>query len=51
MAKTYDITGDNINNVMHYCCLQALNNKTNRITHSSSIKGCKRKYLKEDKMF
>lgn len=51
MAKTYDITGANINNVMHYCCLQALNNKTSKITHSNIIKGLKREYLKEDKMF
>ncbi|MCC4212589.1 ATP-binding protein [Leeuwenhoekiella parthenopeia] len=51
LAKTYDITGANINNVVHYSCLNALNRKTFEIDSQNLIKGLKREYQKEEKMF
>ena len=51
LAKTYDITGANINNVVHYSCLNALDRKTFEIDNQNLIKGLKREYQKEDKMF
>ena len=51
LAKTYDITGANINNISQYCCLQALHSNTQKITQTNLIAGIKREYIKEDKMF
>lgn len=51
IAKTYDITGAHITNVMHYCCLQALNQDSLTITSKNLIAGLKREYKKEEKMF
>ena len=51
LAKTYDITGANINNVVHYSCLNALDLKTFEIDNQNLIKGLKREYQKEEKMF
>ncbi len=51
LAKTYDITGANITNVMHHCCLHALDQKTQEIDKANLIEGLKREYQKEEKMF
>ena len=51
IAKTYDITGAHITNVMHYCCLQALNQDSLTITSKNLTAGLKREYKKEEKMF
>jgi len=51
IAKTYDITGAHISNVMHYCCLQALDQNTQIITKDILLKALKREYKKEEKMF
>ena len=51
IAKTYDITGAHISNVMHYCCLQALDQNTQIITKDILLRALKREYKKEEKMF
>lgn len=51
IAKTYDLTGAHISNVMHYCCLQALDQNTQIITKDILLRALKREYKKEEKMF
>ena len=51
IAKNYDITGANILNIMHYCCLLSLKKKSDVIDETTLIAGIKREYKKEEKMF
>lgn len=51
VAKNYEVTGANILNIMHYCCLFALKRKKEIIDEDVLIAGLKREYKKEDKMF
>ena len=50
IASQYELTGSNIVNVVHYCCLQALAANTNIISYDNLITGIKREYVKENKM-
>lgn len=50
IAGQYEITGANIVNIIHYCCLQALAAGTNMITLENLITGINRELLKENKI-
>jgi ATP-dependent 26S proteasome regulatory subunit len=51
IADKYELSGSNIINVVHYCCLQALSANTNVITHENLLSGISREFVKEDKVF
>jgi hypothetical protein len=51
IADKFELSGSNIVNVVHYCCLQALSNNTNVITYDSLITGINREFVKENKVF
>ncbi|MCB0457732.1 MAG: ATP-binding protein, partial [Flavobacteriaceae bacterium] len=51
IARKYDLTGSNIVNIIQYCSLQALNQKSNILTRILLMEGIKREYLKEDRIF
>lgn len=51
IAEKYELSGSNIVNVVHYCCLQALSNSTNIITHENILAGINREFSKENKGF
>lgn len=51
IADKYELSGSNIINVVHYCCLQALSANTNIITQESLLSGINREFVKEDKVF
>ncbi|MCG9910688.1 MAG: ATP-binding protein [Flavobacteriales bacterium] len=51
ISKKYDLTGASILNVIHYCCLQALNLNTKEISVEMILGGIKKEYLKESKIF
>jgi SpoVK/Ycf46/Vps4 family AAA+-type ATPase len=50
IAKTYQVSGSNIMNIVQYCCIQTLEEKARILTHSMLLKGIKREYEKEDRM-
>lgn len=49
IAERYELSGSNIVNVVHYCCLQALANQTRTITNEQLVRGIQRELLKENK--
>ena len=51
IAKKYDLSGSNIVNVIHYCSLQVLHQKSNVLDRNLLLKGIKREYHKEDRIF
>jgi AAA+ superfamily predicted ATPase len=51
IAEKYELTGSNIVNIVHYCCLQALANNTNVISQENLIAGINREFIKENKVF
>lgn len=51
IARKYDLTGSNIVNIIQYCSLQVLHQKTNILTRILLMEGIKREYLKEDRIF
>ncbi len=51
VAKKYELTGASIMNVMQYCCLQALHQKSTEITEEMLLGGIKREFLKEGKVW
>lgn len=50
IAEKYELSGSNIINIAHYCCLQALASKTTAITLKNLQKGIEREYSKEGRM-
>lgn len=50
IAETYELTGSNIVNVVHFCCLQAMAGNTNIISMDNMVKGIKRELQKENKL-
>ena len=50
MAEKYNLSGSNIMNIVHYCCLQALAGGTSIITFENLLKGVDREYVKEGMM-
>jgi AAA+ superfamily predicted ATPase len=51
ISKKYEISGSNIVNIIQYCCLQLLHQNRDFITQSDLIKGIKREYSKENRLF
>lgn len=51
IARKYDLSGSNIVNIIQYCSLQVLHQKTNVLTRILLMEGIKREYLKEDRLF
>ncbi|MEZ4858740.1 MAG: ATP-binding protein [Flavobacteriaceae bacterium] len=51
IARKYDLTGSNIVNIIQYCSLQVLHQKSNVLTRILLMEGIKREYLKEDRIF
>lgn len=51
IARKYDLTGSNIVNIIQYCSLQVLHQKSNVLTRILFMEGIKREYLKEDRIF
>lgn len=51
IADKYELTGSNIVNVVHYCCLQALAGNSNIITLENLFAGIQREFVKENKVF
>lgn len=51
IADKYELTGSNIINIVHYCCLQALADNTNLITQENLLAGINREFIKENKVF
>jgi len=50
IAEKFELSGSNIVNVVHYCCLQALSNSTNVITYDNLMAGINREFVKENKV-
>lgn len=51
IAEKYELSGSNIVNIVHYCCLQALAADTNMITLENLMSGINREFVKENKVF
>ncbi len=50
IAQKYELSGSNIVNIVHYCCLQALGNSSNVITLNNLLTGINREFVKENKV-
>lgn len=50
IAEKYELSGSNITNIVHYCCLQALASETRQINPDDLLKGIQRELIKENKM-
>lgn len=50
LARKYEINGANIVNIIHYACLQTLENNSDTIRQSDLLKGIQKEYIKEGKM-
>jgi AAA+ superfamily predicted ATPase len=51
IAEKYELSGSNIVNIVHYCCLQALDQNSNLITSEMLMTGINREFIKENKVF
>lgn len=51
IANKYEMTGSNILNIVHYCCLQALAEQTNMLSKENLMTGIQREFDKENKVF
>ncbi len=49
VSKKYELTGSNILNVIHFCCLKVLSEKTETLTPEILQQGIKREFLKENR--
>ena len=50
IADTYEFSGSNIVNIIHYCSLQVLDKKLKRLTQELLINGIRREYRKEERL-
>jgi AAA+ superfamily predicted ATPase len=50
ISERYELSGSNILNIVHYCCLQALANNTNVISVENIAHGINREFIKENKI-
>ena len=50
IAQKYELSGSNIVNIVHYCCLQALAANTNVLGQGLLIQGINRELIKENKV-
>jgi len=51
IAHKYELSGSNIVNIVHYCCLQALAENTNILSSGNLHAGIRRELAKENKVF
>jgi hypothetical protein len=51
IAKKYEVTGSDILNIVHYCCLQAISKKLTAIDHTLLIAGIRKEFLKEGRIW
>lgn len=51
IAKKYELTGAQINNVIAYCCLKLADQKTKKIELKDFLSAIKIEFLKEEKIF
>ncbi|SRX54971.1 ATP-binding protein [Aequorivita sp. CIP111184] len=49
VAKKYELTGSNILNIIHFCCLKVLSEKSEILTSEILLHGIKREFLKENR--
>ena len=49
ISKKYELTGSNILNIIQFCCLQVLNEKSETLTFKILQQGIKREFLKENR--
>ncbi|MDP2686431.1 MAG: ATP-binding protein [Aequorivita sp.] len=49
VSKKYELTGSNILNVIHFCCLKVLSEKSETLTPEILQQGIKREFLKENR--
>lgn len=50
IAQKYDLTGANIINIVHFCCLSVLGNKLEEVNNELILEGTKRELSKEGKL-
>ena len=50
IAEQYELSGSNILNIVHFCCLRALASNTNLITQANLANGIVREMAKENKI-
>ncbi|MCG8326451.1 MAG: ATP-binding protein [Chitinophagales bacterium] len=51
IAHKYELSGSNIVNIVHYCCLRALAESANVISSNNLYSGIRRELAKENKVF
>jgi AAA+ superfamily predicted ATPase len=51
IANKYELTGSNIINIVHFCCLKALAEQTNVLSKENLLNGIQREFVKENKVF
>tara|TARA_R110002124_G_scaffold138798_1_gene302847 strand:- start:77246 stop:77791 length:546 start_codon:yes stop_codon:yes gene_type:complete len=51
ISRKYELSGSNILNIIHNCCLKVLSLETLELTSSILIEGIKKEYHKEDQLF
>lgn len=51
IAEKYELSGSNIINIVHYCCLQALAAGSNHLGQDNLLQGIQRELIKENKVF
>jgi ATP-dependent 26S proteasome regulatory subunit len=51
IARTYNLSGANIVNVVQFACLKTAEEGSNEISRSNLIEGIRKEYVKEGKMF
>lgn len=51
IANKYELTGSNIINIVHFCCLRALSEQTNMLNKENLLNGIQREFVKENKVF
>ena len=49
IAKKYELTGSNILNIIQFCALKVLNEKTDTLTPKILLQGIRREFLKENR--
>ena len=50
VSRRYELTGANIMNIVQYCCISALEEKTNTISRENLVSGIENELVKEGKM-
>lgn len=51
IAEKYELSGSNITNIVHYCCLNALASSSKQVSPENLLQGIRRELVKENKVF